>query len=1301
MSVIFTWRRSMMSASVLLALSVAQVASQSASAATLNWVGSSSSDIADPLNYGGTSPVGQDLVFGLVGVGDNAPATLGSSLAVNGLQFVDGMSPTIVAVTPADVLTIQGGGMSFDASSLTSTLNIPMVLGATQSWINAGANQTINGAITAGSNDLTVTGPFTMNGSNTFHGATLGAVTMNGSNTFNGAVTFAGSTVNNGINVFNGTVQVTNGYFHSGHNTFKQTVTISNAAFDGTVINSFAGTLQVNGVLNATNGGLGNSEVAGVLSFGAGSTMGAQSDVVINKPVNLAGTLDLYNNNHTVNIAGAITQANGATNLWMHQNGSVILSGTKTNTNLGVVLFDQQTLVLAKESSAAVHALDRAASITIGATLKLAGTGGDQIKDTMALQLDGGVVGGALDMNGRNEGFDMLNGGGTVTNHATGTTSTLTLGTNNSAPLPYFTGTIQDAEGKVGLAKVGTGNMAITKSTTFTGTGGLTVTGGTLTIDYASYQDASIQAGTPTVLTDFVDAGNTVTLGGGKLQVNGHGSAEAGVLYGDFVPGAKVSILSGTAGLTVGQTVTGAGIDPDTYIIGVPDPTNIYLNHQPMTADTGVELTFGAVNVSTVQNFAGVILAPGGSSLGVAVPSGINNGVVANLGMINRQVGGTVDFTLPSGDQTATNGILTQSANSAGTILGGWATVNGTDWAVSAGDGTNAGNITAFNGYSWDYYDVGVDTNVTMSNNLDSMTTNSVRFSNGSTLTLTGTNTISSGGILIPKSVGGNQVTITGGALVSGNGTGLIVTTAGANNQAVIASEIVDDGATKLGLTKSGPGTLTISAANTYTGPTHVSGGALVVASTSNMGVGSAVVLSGGSSLTFTTGAAGGQLNLQDPNVVATASSDAQPASRAVDGNSGTRWETVAGETADPSWIVIDLGGQVLDLSQVNIWWEAANARDMQLQVANDGTDIGTYPPNEAGAGGVATNGWTTALNVVNQHPITNNYTSYFLPDGTSGRYLAMYGTARNLTYGYSIWEMQIFQKVNTANIVQSVGSLASSDATTSVVLPARLELSVGSDNTSTTFAGTISGAGMIQKVGNGNLTLSGTNSYNGGTVVESGTVTFATAAARPANDVLTINKNAGSHQGAMVVIGGAGESINTYRAQLLSGLNPNASGPVIRTTAGVASEGIGYLLGSDYNAIHGTTLDSSSVVFKYTFLGDVNLDGMITGVDFAQIDASYLLGTYASAGSNATWINGDFNYDGKVNVQDFAIIDAAFTAYTNGGRAALAREAADAGRFGAEFTAAYNAALGNVPEPASLGLLALGAVGLLGRRRR
>ena len=68
----------------------------------------------------------------------------------------------------------------------------------------------------------------------------------------------------------------------------------------------------------------------------------------------------------------------------------------------------------------------------------------------------------------------------------------------------------------------------------------------------------------------------------------------------------------------------------------------------------------------------------------------------------------------------------------------------------------------------------------------------------------------------------------------------------------------------------------------------------------------------------------------------------------------------------------------------------------------------------------------------------------------------------------------------------QTIGSLAGAG---SVTLGAAT-LTTGSDNTSTTFSGTISGTGGLTKIGAGTLVLTGNNPYSGATAVNGGRLT-------------------------------------------------------------------------------------------------------------------------------------------------------------------------------------------------------------------
>jgi len=118
------------------------------------------------------------------------------------------------------------------------------------------------------------------------------------------------------------------------------------------------------------------------------------------------------------------------------------------------------------------------------------------------------------------------------------------------------------------------------------------------------------------------------------------------------------------------------------------------------------------------------------------------------------------------------------------------------------------------------------------------------------------------------------------------------------------------------------------------------------------------------------------------------------------------------------------------------------------------------------------------------------------------------------------------------------------------------------------------------------------------------------------------------------------------------------------------------------FTDLEGTAVDASSVLLKFTYWGDANLDGVVDANDYDRIDKYYLFPPAVM-----TWGHGDFNYDGAIDANDYDKIDKAylFQGAPLGG--------ATAGEAGVVPVA--------TPEPATLALLALGAAAALARRRR
>jgi len=68
-----------------------------------------------------------------------------------------------------------------------------------------------------------------------------------------------------------------------------------------------------------------------------------------------------------------------------------------------------------------------------------------------------------------------------------------------------------------------------------------------------------------------------------------------------------------------------------------------------------------------------------------------------------------------------------------------------------------------------------------------------------------------------------------------------------------------------------------------------------------------------------------------------------------------------------------------------------------------------------------------------------------------------------------------------------------------------------------------------------------------------------------------------------------------------------------------------------------GETIGANAVIGKYTYFGDANLDGQVTGDDYTIIDSN--LNTTPAVGLE--WLSGDANLDGVVTGDDYTTIDS------------------------------------------------------------
>jgi hypothetical protein len=126
--------------------------------------------------------------------------------------------------------------------------------------------------------------------------------------------------------------------------------------------------------------------------------------------------------------------------------------------------------------------------------------------------------------------------------------------------------------------------------------------------------------------------------------------------------------------------------------------------------------------------------------------------------------------------------------------------------------------------------------------------------------------------------------------------------------------------------------------------------------------------------------------------------------------------------------------------------------------------------------------------------------------------------------------------------------------------------------------------------------------------------------------------------------------SINAY---LHSGRNHGAwNGPGIISTSAAANTarntGLAAILndngsgGTLMGTFNGQSVDANSLLIKYSYDGDTDLDGDVDADDYAQMDAGYAQRN--TPGFVADYRHGDIDYSGSVNSDDYFEIDQAYS---------------------------------------------------------
>ena len=822
--------RLLFAARLFLPFAVLSLAKPSALANSANWTGVGTDALwSNTANWSVTPVPGSAdtaTFTGPAGAGGKV-IDLGSGVTVNTINF---------SGSTCDAYTIGAGG----ANAQTLVLNGGIGL---TSGINFTQTITVNAAITL-NNTSTWTpqqgnNPYVINGNVTANG-TAGltkTLTINGrSFNFNGILADQSGGAKlaiSGANANTVTLTNNNNTFTGGIYTPNGTVSVSSISMTGSPSAAGAG-----GVIN-----FGDGFGGGILTYtGAGNT----TDRVLN-----LATVDAYN---------------GAT---LYQSGTGLLKFTADWTATGKA---GKTIILrgatAGKGEMAGKIIDSPSSATTTTASGGAIAGGTTIVITNS---KAAAVGSYVSGTGVATGtYVTANSSGTITLSqpviAPGVANSQSVtfsGSTSVTKTDSGTWTLSGLSSYSNLTTLSSGNLvASSLNYIFSGNLASHATGSSLGIPTDVYHGTiAIGSGTTASALTYNGTGETSdrvinlggTTGGSTLDQSGTGLLKFTSALTATGAGAKTLTLQGSTAGTgeIAAAIVDNSITNKTSLAKAGTGTWALSGLNTFTGTTTVSggtllLDYTSQNNQKLANNAALTLSAcsltlkGGTFTELASATTLNAGGTflthansstsqINLQAITRTAGATIDF----GDAV----IAQTSTSNVNGILGGWATVAGSDWAVSGNPATAlaayTGGLPQTGGANTANYTLTgpqSQTGAVLANTIKMASSGSgdTLGLGANNLTLTYTSATSLGGILY---VGGgdNNYNITGtGKLITSSTTGELVINVKTGNL-TISAPIVASGATAGLLTKTGAGTLTLSTAESYTGATRINLGTLIV----------------------------------------------------------------------------------------------------------------------------------------------------------------------------------------------------------------------------------------------------------------------------------------------------------------------------------------------------------------------------------------------------------------------------------------------------------------------------------------
>jgi len=579
-----------------------------------------------------------------------------------------------------------------------------------------------------------------------------------------------------------------------------------------------------------------------------------------------------------------------------------------------------------------------------------------------------------------------FNGGDTTLFSGLGTGTVTISGSVTPGQINVTAGSYAFSSGAIGgsggISMSSSGTLTFTARNTFTG--GLTVNAGEVRLSNGNFSNPGMANNASNTLT--INNGGTVTMTATDVYGGSGGS----------FPVIVTPVVINAGGLLRNSGATLNGLGPLTLAGGTLDGTSPQATSNISFAVSGTVTVNGGATTSTIS----------GTGIGLGTGSGRS----------------TVTFNVA-------DGAAATDLQVSGTLVNGfdnWPTARASS-VVKAGAGTMV--LSAAN-------------------------------------TFTGTTTIAAGTLQVGS--GGTAGSIASSAAITGS-TGATLVFNRTDNYGGSYANPISGG---IGLTQAGPGTLTLSGSNTYTGNTTVSSGVLAISDTTAL----------------------------------------------------PGWDT-AGRLSVASGAALAVGNSVSDASVVTLVSTGSNFLAGSAigfdTTAGNRTVASAIPGNTLGGLGLVKAGsGTLTLSAANTYTGTTSINAGTLAltgAGTIASTGAVNATASGATLDIS--------GITAAGL--TIGSLTG--AAGSAVTLGGKSLTVG-DATSTTFAGAIGGSGgSLVKQGSGQLTLSGTNTFTGGLTVNAGEVRLSNGnfsnpgMANNASNTLTINNGGTVTMTATDVYGGSG----------------------------------------------------------------------------------------------------------------------------------------------------------------------------------